>query len=286
MLYLLVRSIDKQSFAPKHRSGQKGKGAGKVELDLPMLARTFNRSITTIKKALRLALNLGLFWLLEIKGDRARLVYTALTKVCSRLNISHLGTIFETDAVNMPDNVRSQIVETTTAQKQEASFYAAKRETKEYNKKYKGRKLAKHVKKSQNIFKSTSTLCGSPKKESGVKGLKIKGRFLLVHRLFVPYGVSQELIAELVNRTPQTVRKHLKDIKRYQVMEPTNDAINTPEFWLNHHSGTYYTRFDGDRTLYKARTNIYNIEAKTLRRMHLRKRVSKYTRRTQSPVKA
>lgn len=286
MLYLLVRSLDKQKFAPKNQKGEKGKGAGKVELDLPMLARTFNRSIATIKKALRLALNLGLFWLLEIKGDRARLVYTALTKVCSKLGISNLGAIFEINAVDMPDNVRSRVVITTTGQKQEASFYAAKRETKEYNEKYKGKKLAKHVKKSQNIFKATSTLCGSPEKGSGVKGLKIKGRFLLVHRLFVPYGVSQELVAELVDRTPQTVRKHLKGIKRYQVCEPCNDAIATPDFWLTHNLGeTHYMKFDGDRTLYKAKTNIYNLEVQLLHRRHLRKRVSKATR-AQSPAKA
>jgi len=215
------------------------------------------------------------------KGDRARLIYTALKKVCSKLNISNLGEIFDMDALDMPNQVRSQVVIATTAQKQEASFHAAKRETKENNEKNKGKKLAKHVKKSQNIFKSASTF-----KRSGVKGLKIKGRFLLVHRLFVPYGVSQELVAKLVSRTPQTVRKHLKSIKRYQVMEPCNDAINTPDFWLTHNLGEkHYMRFDGDRTLYEARTNIYDIQSKSMRRMHLRKRVSKYTRHaSQSPV--
>lgn len=281
MLYLFVRSHDKQHHVPKYQSGEAGKGAGKVSLDLPMLARTFNRSVATIKKALRLAYNLGLFWLLEIKGDGARLIYTSLKKVCSKLNISNLGTIFEMDSVDMPNQVRSQVVQAVTAQKQEASFYAAKRETKENNKKYKGKKLAKHVKKSQNIFKHASTIM-----LSGVKGLKIKGRFLLVHRLFVPYGVSQDLVADLVSRTPQTVRKHLKGIKRYQVCEPCNDAINTPEFWLTHNLGEkHYMKFDGDRTLYQARTNIYNLESKSMRRMHLRKRVSKYTRQVaQSPT--
>ena len=281
MLYLFVRSHDKQHHVPKYQSGEAGKGAGKVSLDLPMLARTFNRSVATIKKALRLAYNLGLFWLLEIKGDLARLIYTSLKKVCSKLNISNLGAIFEMDALDMPNQVRSQVVQAVTAQKQEASFYAAKRETKENNKKYKGKKLAKHVKKSQNIFKHASTIM-----LSGVKGLKIKGRFLLVHRLFVPYGVSQDLVADLVNRTPQTVRKHLKGIKRYQVCEPCNDAINTPEFWLTHNLGEkHYMKFDGDRTLYQARTNIYNLESKSMRRMHLRKRVSKYTRQVaQSPA--
>jgi predicted transcriptional regulator len=281
MLYLFVRSHDKQSHTPKYQSGEAGKGAGKVSLDLPMLARTFNRSIATIKKALRLAYNLGVFWLLEIKGDGARLIYTSLKKVCLKLNISHLGAIFEMDSVDMPNQVRSLVVIATTAQKQEASFYAAKRETKENNKKYKGKKLAKHVKKSQNIFKHASTIM-----LSGVKGLKIKGRFLLVHRLFVPYGVSQDLVADLVSRTPQTVRKHLKGIKRYQVCEPCSDAINTPEFWLTHNLGEkHYMRFDGDRTLYQARANIYDIESKSMRRMRLRKRVSKYTRQVaQSPA--
>ena len=276
-----MRSLDKQCHTPKYQSGEAGKGAGKVSLDLPMLARTFNRSIATIKKALRLAYNLGLFWLLEIKGDGARLIYTALKKVCSKLNISNLGAIFEMDALDMPNQVRSQVVIATTAQKQEASFHAAKRETKENNKKYKGKKLAKHVKKSQNIFKYASTFM-----LSGVKGLKIKGRFLLVHRLFVPYGVSQELVAELVSRTPQTVRKHLKGIKRYQVCEPCNDAINTPDFWLTHNLGEkHYMRFDGDRTLYQAKANIYDLESNSLRRMRLRKRVSKYTRQVaQSPA--
>ena len=82
MLYLFVRSHDKQRHTPKYQSGEAGKGAGKVGLDLPMLARTFNRSVATIKKALRLAYNLGLFWLLEIKGDRARILSLTHCAVC------------------------------------------------------------------------------------------------------------------------------------------------------------------------------------------------------------
>ena len=109
----------------------------------------------------------------------------------------------------------------------------------------------------------------------------------------MPYGVSQETIAGIVHRTPQTIRKHLKeinglpDIEKVQVCSPTNDAIKTPQFWLDHHLGEkHYMRFDGDRTLYVANTNLYNLEddAKFLLGCQgLRKRVSSYTRTSQRP---
>jgi hypothetical protein len=109
----------------------------------------------------------------------------------------------------------------------------------------------------------------------------------------VPYGVSQETVATLVNRTPQTIRKHLKainglpNIEKYQICYPTNDAISSPEFWLDHNLGDkHYMRFDGDRSLYVVHTNIYNLEedAKQLLGCKgLRKRISKFTR-THSPA--
>ena len=74
MLYLFMRSRDSQLFVKRHKRGEAGKGSGKVVLDIPMLSRTFKRSIATIKKNLRLALKLGVFWMLEIKGDEVLLV--------------------------------------------------------------------------------------------------------------------------------------------------------------------------------------------------------------------
>ena len=291
LLYMFARSFDEQNFVKKYRKGTEGKGSGKVELDISLLARTFNRSIETIKKNLRLAHKLGLFWLLEIKGDRVRLVYSAFTKVCAMLGISDLGAIYETNS-DSSEEVRSLNIRFTIAQKQKNAQQAAIRTTKEENVKAEGKRLSRRVVKPNRIFKAVSTLCDRPSKASGIKAIKkLYGRFLVVSRQFVPYGVSQETIAGIVDRTPQTVRKHLKSIKglpnvdRFQVCTPTNDAIKTQEFWLDHHLGEkHYMRFDGDRTLYIANTNIYDLEndADFLMGCHgLRKRVSKATRKAQ-----
>ena len=287
-LYSFVRAYDKQSFVPRGKSGAKGKGSGIVTLDIPTIAATLNRKESTIKKNLRLALRLGVFWMLEIKGNCVRLVYTALTKLCSMLGITNLGAIHEIKATEL-DNVRSLNIRATVAQKQCNAQKAAIRSTKEKNKQNKKKTITKRVVKPNRLFEAASKLC------SGVKALrKIKGRFLLVNRQFVPYGVSQETVATLVNRTTQTIRKHLKAIKglpnieKYQICYPTNDAINTPEFWLNHNLGEkHYMRFDGDRELYAVATNIYNLEddAKQLLGCKgLRKRISKFTRRHNSSI--
>jgi predicted transcriptional regulator len=300
---MFARSYDEQLFTKKYRKGTEGKGSGKVELSISKLAQTFNRSIETIKKNLRLALKLGIFWMLEIKGDQVRLVYTAFTKVSAMLGISNLGAIHEEKATEL-DNVRTHNIRATAAQKQRNAQQGALRKTKEENKLNQGKKITRRVVKPSKIFKNVSILSDRdlPKekveKASGIKAFrKVLGtRFLLVNRQFVPYGVSQETIGKLVNRTPQTVRKHLNAIKdlppieRIQICYPSNDAIKTPEFWLEHNLGEkHYLRFKGDRELYQIHTNIYNLEedAKQLLGCNaLRRRISKATRKSQhsSPV--
>jgi predicted transcriptional regulator len=287
VLYLFVRSYDKQSFVARKVGGTKGKGSGKVVLDIPTIAATLKRSEATIKKNLRLGHKLGVFWMLEIKGKSVRLVYTAITKLCSMLGITNLGAIHEIKATEL-NNVRSHNIRATVAQKQRNAQQAAIRSTKERNKQTKGKRIARRVVKPNRLFEAASKLC------SGVKALrKIHGRFLLVNRQFVPYGVSQKTVATLVNRTPQTIRKHLKAInglpkvEAYQICYPTNDAIYSPKFWLDHNLGDkHYMRFDGDRSLYVVHTNIYNLEedAKQLLGCKgLRKRISKYAR-THTPA--
>ena len=314
MLYLFVRSHDSQLFVKRHKRGEAGKGSGKVVLDIPMLSRTFKRSIATIKKNLRLALKLGVFWMLEIKGDEVRLVYTAFTKLCKALSISNLGANYEVNS-DESEQVRTLNIRFIVAQKQRNAQQAAIRSTKLNNAKVKGKKLSQRVIKPNRIFEAISTLCDRSKlpqnkklsskktilskkttlRASGIKALKrVRGRFLVVNRSFVPYGVSQEAIATLVNRTPQTIRKHLKainglpNVDRYQICVPTNDAIKTQEFWLSHNLGEkHYMRFDGDHNLYVATTNIYDLEDDAsflLGCNGLRKRVSQYTRKANSPL--
>lgn len=297
-LYLFVRSYDRQSFVKRGKSGEKGKGAGIVVLDIPTIAATLKRKESTIKKNLRLALKLGVFWMLEIKGKCVRLVYTAMTKLCSELGISNLGAIHEEKASEL-HNVRTLNIRATVAQKQRNAQQGAIRNTKDENELNKGKKLFRRVVKPSKLFKTASILSDRdlPKekveKASGVKAFrKVLGtRFLLVNRQFVPYGVSQETIGKLVNRTPQTVRKHLNaindlpPIECLQICYPSNDAIKTPEFWLDHSLGEkHYLRFKGDRELYQLHTNIYNLEedAKQLLGCNaLRKRISRATRKSQ-----
>ena len=294
MLYLFVRSRDSQLFVKRYKKGEAGKGSGKVVLDIPMLSRTFKRSIATIKKNLRLALKLGVFWMLEIKGDEVRLVYTAFTKLCKALSISNLGANYEVNSDEF-QQVRTLNIRFTVAQKQRNAQQAAIRSTKLNNAKVKGKKLSQRVVKPNRIFEAISTLCDRSKRASGIKALRrVRGRFLVVNRSFAPYGVSQETIATLVNRTPQTIRKHLKainglpNVDRYQICIPTNDAINTQEFWLDHNLGEkHYMRFDGDRNLYVVHTNIYDLEDDAsflLGCDGLRKRVSQYTRKANSSL--
>jgi hypothetical protein len=138
VLYLFLRSYDRQSFVAKGKKGEKGKGSGKVVLDIPTIAATLKRSEATIKKNLRLALKLGVIWMLEIKGKCVRLVYNSFTKLCAQLGISNLGAIHEEKATNL-HNVRSLNIRATVAQKQRNAQQGAIRNTKEENELNKGK---------------------------------------------------------------------------------------------------------------------------------------------------
>lgn len=84
-LYSFARSLDVS-------------GRGIVEFDIAKLAKTLNRSISTIKTNLRKARRLGVFRVLKISGLSVKAAYISLPKLCFKLGVQKLGAIYELDS--------------------------------------------------------------------------------------------------------------------------------------------------------------------------------------------
>jgi hypothetical protein len=261
VLYLFVRSFDVS-------------GTGIVEFDLANLAQTLNRSISTIKTNLRLARRLGVFRVLRISGLSVKAAYISLPKLCLKLGVQKLGAIYELDS-NKFHTLRSQTVRFTIAMKQEHSKFVANQSAKDL----KQRRTIELGK----IFDIASDI------SIGVTGIKDRvGHFLLVTSEFTPYGTSQKLVGSILNRSTQTIRKHLQaingleEVTSLQICQSDqSNSINMLEdrmLWLEHEIGLV-NYFCWNNVLYKCLPNIYDLDSSFLfNQKWLRRRVSKMFR--------
>lgn len=237
-LYHFVRSLDVA-------------GNGIAVFDVMTLAQSCNRTVSTIKKNLRLARRLGLFRQVALTGMTARVSYTSLTKVCLLFGIKQLGAIYEMRPHEL-DQMRILNTRCTIASKQAQSIHMANKAAKEEHK-------PKVVSPSE-IFEGASV------EWRGVTVFKGRERdLLLVDARFTVYGASQSSIGETLQRSRHTISRHLKAVKgleavdRYQVLKLSEDEINSTEFWLKHPTEHYsYCTVKG--LLYKRHCNIYNLD--------------------------
>ena len=250
------------------------KGKGYVSLNIIRLAQTLDRSVATIKNILRLAVKLGFFYAIRWDGEEVQIAYVSAEKLCHKLEITKLGASFEEWSDNM-DALRPQVSRHTLALKQEHSRYLVDKESKEN-----GLWLTRSPEK---IFDDAgSVMC------SGSKSIVEKqGRSLYVNQSFRAYGASQRTVARLIQRTPQTLRKHLKAIKglepvrSLQVFQHSDqhNPDRDKHIQLESALGNCYYRKKNGRN-FKALPNIYDLNAKGLiSQGWLRRRVLKYSQK-------
>ncbi len=249
-------------------------GTGIVEFDIAKLAKTLNRSISTIKTNLRKARQLGVFRVLKITGLSVKAAYISLPKLCLKLGIQKLGAIYELDS-NKFHTLRSQTIRFTIAMKQKHSKFVADQLAKEL-------KLPKAIEVGK-IFDIASEI------STGVTSIKGQvGHFLLVTSEFTPYGASQKLIGSILERSPQTIRKHLQaingleEVTSLQICQSDqSNSINMLEdqrLWLEHEIGLV-NYFCWNNVLYKCLPNVYDLDSSfLLNQKCLRRRVSKMFR--------
>jgi hypothetical protein len=255
------------------------KGRGYVSLNVIRLAQTLDRSVATIKNILRLAVKSGFFYAIRWDGEEVQIAYVSAEKLCYKLGITKLGASFEEWSDNM-DALRPQVTRHTLALKQKHSRYLVDKEAKENN-----LRLTRSPEKI--LDDAGSVMC------SGSKSIVEKrGHSLYVNQYFRAYGASQRTVARLIQRTPQTLRKHLKAIKglesvrSLQVFQHSDQ--HNPErdkhIQLESALGNCYYRKKNGRN-FKALPNIYELDSEGLfSQSWLRKRVLKYSRKKEAEI--
>jgi hypothetical protein len=256
-----------------------GKGRGYATLNIIRLAQTLDRSVATIKNILRLAVKSGFFYAIRWDGEEVQIAYVSAEKLCCKLGITKLGAIFEEWSDNL-DALRPQVSRYTLALKQEHSRFLADKESKEN-----GLWLTRSPEK---IFDDAgSVMC------SGSKSIVEKrGHSLYVNQSFRAYGASQRTVASLIQRTPQTLRKHLRAIKglesvrSLQVFQHSDRHNPDLDKFLQLETalGNCYYRKKNGRD-FKALPNIYDLSPEGLfSQSWLRKRVLKYSRKKEAEI--
>lgn len=254
-----------------------GKGKGYVTLNIIHLADALDRSISTIKNILRLAVKLGFFYAIRWDGENVNISYVGIEKLCAKLGITKLGSIFEHWADEM-DSLRPEITRHTVALKQKHSRFLADKQSKEND--------LPLTRSPEKIFDNAGSVI-----RSGFKSIVEKqGHSLYVNQSFRAYGTSQRTISNQIQRTPQTVRKHLKAIKGLESVRSLqvfqNSDQHNPDLDKFLHLETalgncYYRKKQGRN--FKALTNIYDLDSSNLFSQNwLRKRVLKYSRKMEA----
>ena len=254
-----------------------GKGKGYATLNIPRLAETLQRSIATIKNILRLAVKLGFFYAIRLDGGNVQISYVGAEKLCHKLKITKLSAIFEEWSDKL-DSLRPQVTRHVLALKQKHSQFLADKESKEND--------LPLTRSPERIFDNTGSVI-----RLGLKSVVEKqGHSLYVYQSFRAYGASQRTVANLIQRTPQTLRKHLKAVKglesvrSLQVFQHSDRSNPDLDKFLQLETALgncYYRKKQGRN--FKALPNIYDLDYKGLfSQSWLRKRVLKYSRKMEA----
>ena len=194
------------------------------------------------------------------------------------MGIPKLGAIYELDAKDF-DTIRTQNIRQAIAQKQKHSHFLATKEAEETK--------SKKPMSPEKILNTSSGI------RTGAKGIvECRGHRLYVRSSFKAYGTSQRLISSLTNRTPQTIRKHLKTVKELELVRSIQicqtqenidiEAGSDRHFWVDKELGkNNYLRLKGKT--YKTLPNIYDLDSLALiQQKRLRRRVSGYFKKMEA----
>lgn len=256
------------------------KGKGYTKLNIRRLAETLDRSIETIKNILRLAVKLGFFYAIRWEGEDVHVSYVGIALLCHRIGVKRVECIFEEWSDEISEKLRASITRHTLALKQKHSRFLADKEAKEND--------LPLTRSPEQIFDNANSVI-----RSGLKSIVERcGHTLYVNQTFRAYGTSQKTVANIIKRTPQTLRKHLKAIKglesvrSLQVFQHSDQ--NNPDLdkflYLETALGSCYYRKKNGRN-FKALPNIYDLDSSNLFSQNwLRKRVLKFSRKKEAEI--
>jgi hypothetical protein len=178
-IYYLARAID-------------NKGSGYATLDIPAIAKLFQRSEQTIKRWLVQSNASGALKVVWTEGRKVRVKYLSLTKLCCKAGLRAMGGITAILGADLP-NLKIICTQIQLQAHQEQSRYATKQALP------KGTKLAD----TDDVLLPRSRKC---------RGFEVKqspsSRCCFVNEEFPLFGAGQNLTASTLNISDRTVRRH------------------------------------------------------------------------------
>lgn len=216
-------------------------GSGHVQLPLATVIELLNTSEATIYRWLIKGKAKGAFRSYWISTGVLTVYLGALTKVCWELNVRDWGEVGECALPAAKWNVRAQVTGIVTQKLQQRSRYAANHKLKPDYRKHFG---APHP----------SELLGH-KGQSSLKSdvgevpcvLHISDKRIFVSKNFVVFGANQKSIAEKLELSDRTVRRHHKitGVVKRQICQKKRDYAWIPRA-LDNESPKFFGWEDGD----------------------------------------
>jgi hypothetical protein len=215
-LWYLVRLLD-------------ARGSGCAEYKIQEFAEKLKRSVGTIRRYIYHGLKLRLFQRVEKRGDRIRVVYSSLFKVCAAWGIDNWGAVTEVGLEDLQNGALKLIATQAEVQRlQDSSRRSAVREH---------RKGVAHP----NELIDPPSQCSR-----GTRGSIIHqgARMTFVDSEFIPFGVSQQGVAAAISRGDRTIRNRLSNQNRERYGLPrlartqiaqTSETLDDRFGWLLSH---------------------------------------------------
>lgn len=178
---------------------QDSNGAGWGEFSLDDLCSFFDRSIYTIRRWIKWGVELGLFRAVIKLGNKYRVYYSSLVKVCLSLEIDDLGAIAQVEVERLKE-LKFAATEATALRLQNQSRH---KELSNHN----------HESVKSKVIDPDRVLSS----ELGIGAILARiGRFTFLKNNTFVVGVTQQHVARTLNRHPTTVQRRLSNSYRQE----------------------------------------------------------------------
>lgn len=216
-------------------------GSGHVELPLETLQHLLGVSDKTIYRWLAQGEAKGAFRKYWVSTGVLTVYLGSLTRVCWELNIRDWGEVGECLLPEVNRNLRAQVTGIVTQKLQQQSRYAANRKLKPEYRKHFG---APHPNELLGQLGQSSL-----KSDVGEVPcvLHISDTRIFVSKNFVVFGANQKSIAEKLELSDRTVRRHHKitGVVKRQICQKKRDYAWIPDR-LDHECSSFFGWEDGD----------------------------------------
>lgn len=192
-------------------------GKGIVIFEWNQLLNVLNCASSTLWYWLKEGKCAGAFIFYKKTGNELYIRLGSKMRITRTLNLDSWGEVayVNFDELSSLADVRSTATQTVAQAAQRKAYYSAKHGlNKEDRKKYpvvEPYKIFKRLKKER--------LCENGSRAPNFLILHISARYVFVSKGFIPYGTSQEAIANSLGVSERTVRRHLAEVERRQIAQ-------------------------------------------------------------------